>query len=237
MGEPIWTPDGRRIAASNLTRFADFVRERYDAPPGGYDSLWRWSVEERERFWTAVMEFSGVLHTPGTAPVLRHRDRMPGAVWFEDTRLNFAENLLARDDDHPALIFANERGARRTLTYRQLRAEVGRVAAGLRELGIGPGTQMRHPAFRAAPAGYLPDMRYNPERLVAERDQEVSREDDLKTALARLDTRSRDIIQRRWLNEEKPTLHELAAEYGVSAERIRQIEKKALDSMKNLLTA
>jgi len=91
--------------------------------------------------------------------------------------------------------------------------------------------------FRAAPAGYLPDMRYNPELLVAQRDHEVAREDNLKTALAGLDARSRDIIQRRWLNEEKPTLHELAAEYGVSAERIRQIEKKALDSMKNLLTA
>ncbi|KPK46544.1 MAG: RNA polymerase factor sigma-32, partial [Thiotrichales bacterium SG8_50] len=63
------------------------------------------------------------------------------------------------------------------------------------------------------------------------------REDSLKTAMAELDARSRDIIQRRWLDEEKPTLHELAAEYGVSAERIRQIEKKALDSMKNLLTA
>jgi acetoacetyl-CoA synthetase len=155
MGEPIWIPDGRRIAASNLTRFADFVRERFDAPPGGYDSLWRWSVEERERFWTAVMEFSGVLHTPGTAPVLRHRDRMPGAVWFEDTRLNFAENLLARDDDHVALVFSNERGARRTLTYRQLRTEVGRVAAGLRELGIGPGDRV---------AGFVPNL---PESVVA----------------------------------------------------------------------
>jgi len=91
--------------------------------------------------------------------------------------------------------------------------------------------------FHAAPSGYLPDMRYNPERLVAQHDDEVTRDDSLKTALAGLDARSRDIIQRRWLNEEKPTLHELAAEYGVSAERIRQIEKKALDSMKNLLTA
>ncbi|KPL27367.1 MAG: hypothetical protein AMJ72_09260 [Acidithiobacillales bacterium SM1_46] len=92
-------------------------------------------------------------------------------------------------------------------------------------------------SFRAAPAGYLPDMRFNPERVVAQRDHEVTREDSLKTAMAELDARSRDIIQRRWLDEEKPTLHELAAEYGVSAERIRQIEKKALDSMKNLLTA
>ena len=155
MGEPIWTPPAGRVGASNLTRFAAFAREQYGAPAGDYASLWRWSVDERERFWSAVMEFAAVLHTPGTAPVLQHRDRMPGAVWFEDTRLNYAENLLARDDDHPALVFCNERGTRRELSYRELRAEVARVAEGLRELGIGPGDQV---------AGFVPNL---PEAVTA----------------------------------------------------------------------
>jgi acetoacetyl-CoA synthetase len=155
MGEPIWTPPAERVAASNLTRFATFARDEHGAPAGDYSALWRWSVDERERFWSAVMEFAGVLHTPGAAPVLQHRDRMPGAVWFEDTRLNFAENLLARDDDHVALVFCNERGARRELTYRQLRAETGRVAAGLRELGVGPGDRV---------AGFVPNL---PESVIA----------------------------------------------------------------------
>jgi acetoacetyl-CoA synthetase len=155
MGEPIWRPSAERIAASNLTRFAAFAHDKHGAPAGDYAALWRWSVEQRERFWTAMMEFGGVLHTPGTAPVLQHRDRMPGAVWFEDTRLNFAENLLARDDDHPALVFCNERGTRRELTYHELRIEVGRVAAGLRELGIGPGDRI---------AGFVPNL---PESVVA----------------------------------------------------------------------
>jgi acetoacetyl-CoA synthetase len=155
MGDPIWTPPAGRVAASNLTRFAAFAREQYGAPAGDYASLWRWSVDERERFWSAVMEFAGVLHTPGTAPVLQHRDRMPGAVWFEDTRLNFAENLLARDDSHVALVFCNERGTRRELSYRELRAEVARVAEGLRQLGIGPGDRV---------AGFVPNV---PEAVIA----------------------------------------------------------------------
>jgi RNA polymerase sigma-32 factor len=91
--------------------------------------------------------------------------------------------------------------------------------------------------FHAAPAGYLQDMRYNPEVLVTRSDQESDRDERLKGALAELDRRSRDIIERRWLAEEKPTLHELAREYGVSAERIRQIEEKALSHMKDKLTA
>ena len=89
--------------------------------------------------------------------------------------------------------------------------------------------------FHASPAGYLKDMRYNPESLYAESTGEVERGKQLSTALADLDPRSRAIIQRRWLDDDKPTLHELAHEYGVSAERIRQIEKKALTHMKEAL--
>ncbi len=91
--------------------------------------------------------------------------------------------------------------------------------------------------YHVAPAGYLQDMRYNPEVLATKSDQEDARHAQLREALSTLDARSRDIIQRRWLDENKPTLHELAAEYGISAERIRQIESKALDVMKDALAA
>ncbi len=91
--------------------------------------------------------------------------------------------------------------------------------------------------FRTAPAGYLQDMRYNPEVLVGEADQETEQHERLAAALAALDPRARDIIQRRWLNEDKPTLHDLACEYGISAERVRQIEARALERMKNTLAA
>ncbi len=88
-----------------------------------------------------------------------------------------------------------------------------------------------------APAGYLEDMRYNPEKLFAQADSEGARKKQIATALTSLDARSRTIVQRRWLAEDKPTLHELAKEYGVSAERIRQIEKKALGEMRTRLEA
>ncbi len=89
--------------------------------------------------------------------------------------------------------------------------------------------------FRAAPAGYLQDMRFNPEVVVSRNDSETSRDRQLSTALTKLDARSRDIVRRRWLDDDKPTLHDLAREYKVSAERIRQIEKKALTEMKRAM--
>ncbi len=90
-----------------------------------------------------------------------------------------------------------------------------------------------------SPAGYLADTRYDPARLVSNADQVRERNMQLTKAIETLDERSRDIIQRRWLNCDaaKPTLSELAGEYGVSAERIRQIEKKAMDNMKTVLAA
>ena len=155
MAEPIWTPSEHRVAASNLSRFAGFARARFGAPEGDYPALWRWSVDERESFWSALAEFAAVIRTPGQAPVLQHPERMPGAKWFADTQLNFAENLLARRDEHVALVFCNERGTRRELTYAQLHAEVGRVAAGLRELGISRGDRV---------AGFVPNL---PEAVIA----------------------------------------------------------------------
>lgn len=79
-----------------------------------------------------------------------------------------------------------------------------------------------------APALYLEDNRYDPARLVENEDYEEQSTSALHEAMEQLDDRSRNILQRRWLDDDKSTLHELAAEYNVSAERIRQLEKNAM---------
>ncbi|MGE8561399.1 MAG: RNA polymerase sigma factor RpoH [Acinetobacter sp.] len=83
-----------------------------------------------------------------------------------------------------------------------------------------------------APALYLEDNRYDPARLAEEEDYEEQSTSALHSAMDQLDDRSRNILQRRWLDDEKSTLHELAAEYNVSAERIRQLEKNAMEKIK-----
>lgn len=83
-----------------------------------------------------------------------------------------------------------------------------------------------------APALYLEDNRYDPARLVEDEDWEEQSNSALHHAMGALDDRSRNILQRRWLDDDKSTLHELAAEYNVSAERIRQLEKNAMERIK-----
>ena len=86
-----------------------------------------------------------------------------------------------------------------------------------------------------APAQHLGDSRYDPAVVVDNSEQESRTRRQLSAALSRLDERSRDIVSRRWLGDDKPTLHALAGEYGVSAERIRQIEKHAMEKMKAVI--
>lgn len=91
--------------------------------------------------------------------------------------------------------------------------------------------------FTTSPSAYLPDMRYNPEELAMKTEKSDNNRESLYAAIDDLDDRSKDILQRRWLSEQKATLHELAAEYNVSAERIRQIEKRAMQKMKGHIAA
>ena len=87
------------------------------------------------------------------------------------------------------------------------------------------------------PAAYLADMRNEPSMVLEAADTAEHEHEQLSAALADLDERSQDILQRRWLNEQKETLHELADEYGVSAERIRQIEKAAMKKLRHAIAA
>jgi len=88
-----------------------------------------------------------------------------------------------------------------------------------------------------APSEHMGDSRFDPALVVSRSEQSALREKQLSTALEELDDRSKDIVLRRWLSDDKPTLHDLADEYGVSAERIRQIEKRAMEKMRGYIEA
>ncbi|MGH8251251.1 MAG: acetoacetate--CoA ligase [Steroidobacteraceae bacterium] len=118
-------------------------------------ALHGWSVSEPAAFWQSPWDFSGFIGERGAGAALENGDRMPGARWFPEARLNFAENLLRGPGAEPAIVFHNERGDRREIDWSTLRAEVARVAAGLRADGVAPGDVV---------AGFLPNL---PEAVIA----------------------------------------------------------------------
>jgi acetoacetyl-CoA synthetase len=151
----LWRPSAARIQDANLTRFARCVNARRGLQLRDYGETYAWSLAEPEAFWTELARFADVRAQWGSGPVIENPGRMPGARFFPAAQLSFAENLLRFEDDQPALVFRNERGTRRTLSYRELRAEVARVAAGLTDAGVVAGDRV---------AGYLPNL---PEATIA----------------------------------------------------------------------
>ena len=94
MREPLWEPNDERIAAARLTAFIDHVNTELDLAIDGYPALYDWSISERGAFWGAVWNFGGVIAETRGEVTLADADKMPGARFFPDARLNFAENLL-----------------------------------------------------------------------------------------------------------------------------------------------
>ena len=155
MAKMLWQPSPQRVANANLTGFAAMVRERHGLNADDYAALHRWSIEDRAAFWSTVWEYGAVIGDRSDGPVLVDGDRMPGAKWFPGARLNFAENLLRRRDDAPAILFRGEDRVRYALSFRQLHDAVSMLAQGLRAAGVVKGDRV---------AGYLPNM---PETVVA----------------------------------------------------------------------
>jgi acetoacetyl-CoA synthetase len=145
---PLWQPGPARVAAANLTRFREVVEERWGRALGDYATLHRWSVGHPEEFWPSLWDFAGVIAETRGETVLRDGDRLPGAAWFPDARLNYAENLLRGRGDGLAVVFRGEDGMRRAMSHDELHALVSRIAAALRAHGIAAGDRV---------AAYLPN--------------------------------------------------------------------------------
>src|SRR5262245_22398976 len=134
----LWAPDDARIERATLTRYARWLASR-GVESGGYDELWRWSVDDLEGFWGWVWEFFEVRASAPYERVLGSR-AMPGAEWFPGARLNFAEHVFrGRDPDAVAVRHASELRALAETTWGALEEETRRIAAALRASGIGPG--------------------------------------------------------------------------------------------------
>jgi len=154
MTDPLWLPGVRRIQEANINRFMQLIRSERARGVRDYQSLYRFSIDSPKAFWRAVWEFGGVIGSTGVRTV-EHFEQMPGANWFPDARLNFAENLLRYRDDRDALVFRSETGLNSTMSYRQLYTQVAGLASALRAHGIEPGDRV---------AGYMPNL---PETIIA----------------------------------------------------------------------
>jgi acetoacetyl-CoA synthetase len=143
-GAVLWEPDGNTIRDARVTHFMNWLAGRPGLRLADYEELRAWSVTRPGEFWAAVWDYFEVLGDRGAGPVLAGGP-MPDVRWFDGSTLNYARNALRAawsDPRRTAIIFESERGKGGSLTYSELAAEVGRVARGLRALGVSRGDRV-----------------------------------------------------------------------------------------------
>ena len=151
----LWEPSRRRIKDSNITAFIEAVDLDWNTKIEGFEELYEFSIKEPEKFWQSLIQFSGVIAETWGNNVLKNPKEMPGAVWFPDAKLNYAENLLRRRDDADALVFWGEDKVKLRVSHNELYCEVSRIAQALRASGIVAGDRV---------VGYMPNM---PQTIIA----------------------------------------------------------------------
>jgi acetoacetyl-CoA synthetase len=154
-GELLWEPSAELVERSRLREFMRWLTRERGLTSEGYHEIWQWSVDDLDGFWSAIWEFFEVQADGDPSPVLASRG-MPGAQWFPNTAVNYAEHVFAgKRDDEVAILHASELRELGELRWGELRAQVAAVAAGLRDLGVGRGDRV---------VAYMPNI---PEAIVA----------------------------------------------------------------------
>ena len=145
----LWEPSAARIQRSQLSQFLQQLDREQQRQFDNYADLHRWSVESPEAFWQSVWDFCDIRASQTSDQVLVDGNQFPGARWFPDARLNFAENLLRNRSDKTALISRLENGRRETISYAGLYQRVSQLAQALRNAGVGRGDRV---------AGFMPNI-------------------------------------------------------------------------------
>jgi len=151
----MWTPSDNRIRQTNITALIEQVEEDWNVNIGDHKGLYEYSITEMERFWQSMVDFAGLTAETWGKTVLANHDQMPGAVWFPDARLNYAENLLRSREDTDAIVFWGEDQVRTRFSHKELYDAVSRLAQAMRAAGLTEGDRV---------GGYMPNM---PETIIA----------------------------------------------------------------------
>ena len=135
--KPLWSPSEQAVEQAQLTQFARQVVRKRHLDLNSYPEFYQWSIDQPEEFWSDVWEFCGLIASRKGSTVLVDGDKMPGAKWFPEARLNIAENMMRRGDRGDAFVFWDESGFRRRVSYSELTSDVSRAVQALAALSQG----------------------------------------------------------------------------------------------------
>ena len=153
--EPMWVPTIEDIKNSNITNFINFLNHSSNLSISDFNSLSNWSKNYPEKFYAAIWDFAGIVAEKKGIHTLVDSDKMPGAKWFPEAKLNFAQNILNKKDDSVAIIFQSENQIYRELSWNELYQSVSKLTKVFLDLGVNPGDRV---------VGFMPNI---PETVIS----------------------------------------------------------------------
>ena len=142
MSDILWQPSAKRIGKTRMEAFRRFINQRHNLHVDDYPALHQWSIDQREAFWQAIVDFFDIRFHDQPDAVLVEGAQMPSAQWFPGATLNFAEHLMRRRDDAVAVIAIGENGQREHLTWAELAEHVAGFQNSLKAAGVGLGDRV-----------------------------------------------------------------------------------------------
>ena len=138
----LWRPSSKIKEESNLNQFIkNFVDEFKNQSDVKYEELWKWSIEKPEKFWDSIWDYSNVLGEKGDI-LIKDKDKMPGARFFPNAKLNYTENVLKNKNEPLAIISEREDGLKSKISTLELKDKVLKLAGWLKENGISKGDRV-----------------------------------------------------------------------------------------------
>ncbi len=150
----LWKPISERIKKTSIYEFIQFVNLIYKIKIENFISLHKWSVENRSDFWNEIWDFYKIIGNKGHKPYLDPENNLPGTQFFPSGTLNYAENMIKKNNTDPAIIFWSEDKIKKRISWFELRNQVSAVANYLKKKGVKNGDRV---------AAYLPNM---PETII-----------------------------------------------------------------------
>ena len=152
--ELLWKPSSYNVKNTSLFKFIEHIKKNYKEKIYNFQTLHKWSIENREHFWNEVWNFYKVIGKKGDGPYLEPENNLPGTQFFPRGKLNYAENMLKKNSTDPAIIFWSEDKIKKRISWCELRNQVSAVANYLKQKGVNSGDRV---------AAYLPNM---PETII-----------------------------------------------------------------------
>ena len=151
----LWKINKEKLNETNLAKYSDFIKKKYNMDSGNdFNKIWKWSIDNPKFFWKSIWDFTKVKGKLGNS-LLKESDIFFKNSFFPYAQLNYAENLLVKNNNKLSIIFKSENGYKNNLSWKNLNLNITQISSWMKENGIKKGDRV---------AAYLPNI---PETVIA----------------------------------------------------------------------